>query len=211
MASQQVSGILASELITEARSYVNEPVPVFWNDTEFLRWLNDGTVYIVAQTHSLESVETEELIENTLSYALIAPFIAIKAVVYNQGSGVEKGLIHGNLQSIGHVHAAGEPIYWDQSEDNVIVYPKPDGDHSGVGHDIDVYTVTRTSDVLVGAAVLVPACYDKALLFYMVAQAWYKDGKFAKAGRFMAECMAEMNRYRMDFVTIPKEPVDIVK
>lgn len=210
MASQQTSGKLASALITDARSYVNEPTPVFWSDAEFLRWVNDGTLFIVAQTWCLESKETEELIENTLSYPLTNAFLAIRTVVYNQGSGDEVGLIRGNMQSIGHVQGT-TPIYWFQDQDNVIVYPKPDGDHSGVGHDIDVYLITRPVDIVSSDALLVPACYDKALLFYIISQAWYKDGKFAKAGRFMAECMAELNRYRADFVTIPKEPVQIIK
>jgi len=146
-----------------------------------------------------------------LSYALTSAFILIRVVVYKQAAGVEKGLIHGNIQSIGHVHESKEPVYWCQDQDNVIVYPKPDASHSGTGHDIVVYTVTRPTDIASGAAVLTPACYDKALTLYIAAQGFFKDSQFNKAAHFMAKSDAECDRYRADFVTIPKEPKGIVK
>ena len=143
MSSQQTSGVLASKIITRARYYLNEATEGFHLDAELLSYLNDGVLDIVTQTHCLEAVETEELIENILSYALANPFILIRTVVYNQGSGNQKGLIKGNLQSIGRKIQAKEPMHWISSENNVIVYPKPDAAHSGTGHDIDVYTVKR--------------------------------------------------------------------
>lgn len=287
-ASQQTSSTDASDVITYARYYLNEPTAIFWSDAELLAYLNMGTMDIVARTHCLEAIEIEVLVANQLSYALSDAYILVKAVVYAQAAGDEKGLIRGNIQSLGHMEEVGEPVYWDQEQDNIIVWPKPDATHSGAGHDIDVYTVKRpvktanyaltdltfvdggvgvdtittaagdfvaagfetdgiftvsgsTSNdgsytiVSVVAATItlatgtltaegaadvtaslisvipVPACYDRALTLYVAAQAFYKDGKFAKAGRFMAEYLAELNRYRMDFVTVPKEPIDIIK
>lgn len=206
MASQQPSGRLASALIIQARSYINEVTPIMVSDAEFLQWLNDGTMHIVTQSHCLESKEPVTLAIGTMAYALSQPFICIKGVVFKPISGITKGLLRGNLQSIGHGATGDDPTYWVQAEDSVLVYPVPTAVDA-----IDVYTVTRPVDVASGVAVLVPACYDQALVFYMAAQAWFKDGKFAKAGSFMAACGAEINRYRMDFVTVPKEPVEIVK
>ena len=211
MASQQPSGILASAVIVKARYYLNEASASFWTDIELLSALNGGTFYIVTRTHCLESTEIEELVENQLSYPLTSPYILIRAVVYKQAAGVEKGLIRGNIQSIGHVQEAKVPVYWCEDQDNVIVYPKPDASHSGTGHDIVVYTVTRTSDIASGAAVLTPACYDEALILFIAAQGFFKDRQFNKAAHFMAKCDAECDRYRADFVTRPKEPKEIVK
>lgn len=210
-ASQQTSQKDASVIITNARSILHEPSAIMWSDAELLVWVNDGTMDIVSRTHCLEAIEVEALVENQLSYALSDGYILVKAVVYAQAAGDEKGLIRGNIQSIGHVEEVGEPVYWAQEQDNIIVWPKPDAAHSGAGHDIDVYTVSRPTAVTASDDVTVPACYDRALTIYVAAQAFYKDGKFAKAGRFMAEYLAELDRYRMDFVTVPKESIDIVK
>lgn len=210
-ASQQTSSTDASVIVTRARSYLNEPTVIMWSDAELLVWINDGTMDIVSRTHCLEAIEVESLVENQLSYPLTDAFICVKTVVYAQAAGNEKGLIRGNIQSLGHIDEVGEPIYWDQEQDNIIIYPKPDADHSGIGHDIDVYTVSRPIAVISSDDVLVPACYDRALTLYVVAQAWYKDGKFAKAGRFMAEYLSELDRYRSDFVIVPKEPIEIIQ
>jgi len=211
MASQQTSSTLMSTHITRARSYLNEATASFWTDAELLIWGNDGTLDIVARTHCLESIETEQLIVNTMSYALASPFLFIRAVVYTQAAGVERGLIKGNLQSIGHVKGSGEPIYWCQERDNVVVYPKPDASHSGAGFDIDVYTVTRPTAIAASETVLVPACYDNALTMYIAAQGFLKDSQFGRAELFMRAYYAELDRYRQDFVLVPKETVAVVK
>lgn len=211
-ASQQASATNASVIITNARTYLNEGTAVFWSDAELLVWVNEGTMDIVARTHCLDGSETEALIVDTLSYALSDPYLLIYAVIYDKGSGDETGLIRGNLQSIGHVKpGGGVPIYWCQSGDNVIVYPKPNAANSGAGKDIDVYTITRPTAVAADAAVLVPACFDKALTLYLVAQAFAKDGQFNKAGMMMQLYQGELDRYRTDFITVPKEPVEIIK
>lgn len=212
MASNQVSGVLASAIIVRARYYLNEATASFWTDAELLTYLNDGTLDVVSRTNCLEAVETEQLVENQITYALSDPYIAIRTVIYDKGTGNEKGLLRGSLQQIGHKDkASGEPVYWTQDQDNVIVYPKPNAANSGTGKNIDVYTVKRPAAVAAGAAVLVPACYDRALILYIVAQAWYKDGQFGKSSRFMAEYLAELDRFRLDFVTVQKETVEVVK
>ena len=202
-ASQQTSSTLASTIITNARYYLNESSAVMWSDAELLVHVNSGTMDIVTRTHCLDGSENEPLSVGQSNYALTDDYLFIYAVVLDD----EKGLLHGNLQSIGHLRSEGEPAYWCQSGDKVIVYPTPDS----AGSSIDVYTVTRPASVASSAAVLVPACYDRALTLYVAAQAFYKDGKFAKAGRLMAEYLAELDRFRSDFVVIPKEPIDIIR
>lgn len=211
MASQQTSGKTGTTFIASAREYLNESTAKFWLDTKFLEWLNAGTLDIISKTHCLETVETEELVEAQLSYALTSPYIAIKSVIYNQGSGDEKALRRGNLQSIGHVRETNIPMFWVPSKDNVIVYPKTDAAHSGTGHDIDVYSITRPVDIVVGGVVLVPSYFDEALVMYMVARALKKDKKPASANVYMSEYNAILDRYRVDFITVPKEPEAVIK
>jgi hypothetical protein len=135
--SQTTSSTLASTIITRARYYLNEPTASFWSDAELLVYLNDGTLDIAARTHCLEDVETEILVEAQQIYPLGDPFIVVKHVVYND----EKALLKGNIQEIGQVLGSGEgdelgePAYWAQWENNVIVYPGPDSTCVAEGTD----------------------------------------------------------------------------
>lgn len=196
--SQQTSSTLASAIIVNARYYLNESSASFWSDAELLVYLNDGTLDIVARTHCLEAIETETLVADTLAYALADSFIVIKAVIYDGSRALTKGSIDG----IGDLDPSlGEPSRWTQWESNVIVYPAPDA--SAAGNDIDVYTVKRPASVASGAAVLIPAYYDKALTLYIVAQALKRDKRYAESNAVLSEYLAELNRYRVDFSEQP--------
>jgi len=69
-----------------------------------------------------------------------------------------------------------------------------------------VYFLDKPTAVLAASPVLVPAVYDRALTLYVAAQALLKPGLYGKSGRLMAEYLAEIERYRLDFVERPKEP-----
>lgn len=68
-----------------------------------------------------------------------------------------------------------------------------------------VYFLDKPTAVLAASPVLVPAVYDRALTLYVAAQALLKPGLYGKSGRLMAEYLAEIERYRLDFVERPKE------
>ncbi len=211
-ASQQPSSTDASVIAQRARVYLGDPTTwggtqkSIWSDAELLQWVNDGTNDIVARTQCLEDIETETLVANTYAYSLTTNFIAIKAVIYKNATGNEYTLERGNFQgkagsfSFGQTQSmTGAPAYFMQWENSVIVYPIPDA--TTAGDTIDVYMVIRPT-AAVGAFddVKVPAYYDRALTLYIVAQALYKDGKFSKASRIMTEYLAELDRYRADYV-----------
>lgn len=204
--SQTTSSTLASAIITQARSYLNESTASFWSDAEMLIWVNNGSLDIVARTHCLEDVEAETLVDGQILYPLADPFIIIKHVIYDDG----KALKRGNIQDIGHVEGEdpdaplGEPAYWAQWENNVIVYPAPNS--TAAGNSIDVYVVDRPAAVASSATVLVPAQYDKVLVYYVVGQAWAKDGKMGTAGSFAKLYLEELDRFRADFNVQPGIP-----
>jgi len=196
--NQTASATLASAVIVNARSYLNEATASFWSDAQLLVWLNDGTMDIFGRTHCVEDIESETLIASTTTYALSDPFIVIKAVIYNSVKSLRKG----SIEHIGDVNVTlGEPSYWTQWENTVIVYPAPDSD--AAGNTIDVYTVERPIEVAAGAAVLVPDQYDKALTLYIVEQALLRDEQYGKAAKVRSDYLAELDRYRTDFSAQP--------
>ena len=202
--SQQTSTTLASAIITNARYYLNEPSERFWSDIELLAYLNDGSIDIVARTHCLEATEVEVLVTDQLAYSLGDSFIVIKAVVYDD----IKALRRGRIESLGDVlGTSGEPVYWTQWGDDVLVYPVPDA--TANGNNIEVYTITRPAAVASGAAVLVPAHFDRALTLYIVSQALKKDRRYAESNAVLAEYLSELDRFRADFSYQPvKQQID---
>ena len=201
--SQTTSSTTASVIIDRAEVLFNDTSNEFMDASEALVWVNDGTMDIVARTHCLEDTETETLLTDTASYALADPFIVVRAVVYNN----EKALKPGSLEHFYRTEDTGEPEFWFTWENNLMVYPTPGSDISGV--TMEVYVVDRPTAVTAAQTVLVPTQYDRALVLYVYAQALYKDRQYAKAGRIMAEYIAELDRYRLDLNTQPiKEEID---
>ena len=79
------------------------------------------------------------------------------------------------------------------------------------GPTLTVYYVSRPAAVALADDVLVPAIYDRALTLYVASQALLKEGQYGKSGRLMSEYLAELDRYRTDFVERPQEPESNIK
>ena len=125
--------------------------------------------------------------------------------VYSTGS--SKSLRRGSIEHMADMNPTiGEPSYWTQWGNDVIVYPEPDSD--AAGNVIEVYVIDRPADILVTAAPLVPAQYDRALTLYIVEQALIADEQYGKAAKIRADYLGEIDRYRRDFNTQPA-PKDI--
>lgn len=71
---------------------------------------------------------------------------------------------------------------------------------------VTVYFVSRPAAVAASSDVLVPAQYDKALTYYIAAQAFYEDGKLATGDSFIKKYEAELERYRADLSGMPGKP-----
>lgn len=87
-----------------------------------------------------------------------------------------------------------------------MVYPIP----ATSGTSAIVYMVPKPSGVTATtSAIETPAVYDRALIIYATAQAFYKDGKFGFGDRLMQQYTSELDRFRMDFSdkTSPKKEI----
>ena len=194
--SQTTSGTLASTIIDQAREFLGDPTTYGgtqkgpWGDAEMLQYLNDGTMAI-CKMGALEDIESETLVENQIAYTLADSFIRIKTVVYND----EYALKPGSIDMVGREGATGSgyPEFWTYHENDVIVYPKPGAD--AAGNSIDVYVIKQPTAVAGDANVLVPAQYDLALVYFIVAQAYGgKDGLIDRGAAFMALFNREMGQ-----------------
>lgn len=213
--SQQTSSTAASTIITNARSMINQDavsgVTPLCTDAMMLVWVNDGTMDIASRTKCLEDMETVSLISGTTEYALSNAYIEIKDVIYVNESVKRQGLIRGNPTHVGHQKPGAYPKYYYESDGKIGAYPVL-ATVSGVTPEVlHVYLVERPSGVTSAETVLVPAYYDKALTFYVAAQASLRDGQTAKYGTLMVIYEKELDRYRIDYSEKPKEGDEVVR
>uniref|UniRef100_A0A6M3IF87 Uncharacterized protein n=1 Tax=viral metagenome TaxID=1070528 RepID=A0A6M3IF87_9ZZZZ len=214
--SQATSSTTSTTAIVRARYYLNETTASFWTDAELLSWMNDAQIDIVSRTKSLQTTQVITLAANTHTYSITVSYLSIEGAVYSPTGGTssgfyKQGLLRGHPAHVGHTSPReGPPKYYYEWKSDIGIYP-PLG--TIAGETVTLYAISRpaamTSTTV--SSIQTPAMFDRAIILYTVAQAFYKDKQYGKAGRFMAEYYAEIDRYRQDYVLRPKEPLEMQK
>jgi hypothetical protein len=91
-------------------------------------------------------------------------------------------------------------VPWD---DDVWIYPRPDADANG--NALTIYGLERPDTMTIYSCLEIPEIFARPLVYYAVAQALYKVGKFSKAREIMMWYFEEADRMRMDYFTPTKE------
>lgn len=207
--SQQTSSKTVQYYIDNSRYYLNESTEGYWTDAELLSYANAGLMDIATRTRCLEGSEDFTLVADTVEYPITSQYIDVSTVIYTNSDGAKKGLIRKNPQSVGNVDDPGEPVYWYEYGGNLGVFPSMSTVVSG--STVTAYLVTPASAAAASSSVSIPMIYDRALTLYITAQAFMKEGAFAKSGRLIAEYLAELERYRTDLIDKPQEPESNIK
>ena len=202
------SATLASTIITNARSYLNEDSTTFCSDARLLVWLNDGVTDIASRSLCTEASESIDLVNATAEYAPTADYVTIVAVIYTDSDSAKWALKRSNIRSIGEAFQSTTPAYFYDFAGKVGVFPAL---ASRTSETITVYMVTRPAAVASGAAITIPAIYDRALTYYIVAQAFIRDNKLNSAKGMLAQYQAEIDRFRGDLSGATKETAEPVR
>lgn len=197
----------STDIITNIRSYLNEPDEGFWKDSELMVWINDALFDIAARTRAMQTSENATLVDNTIEYKLSTEFIGVNGVQYTNGTSRFAGLEQANPfdedKGIGSASEGDIPAYWAEYGNAVWVWPV--GTVSS-GEKIIVYLVKKPQEISNGDYLPTPAIYDKAVTLYAVAQALLKDGQFSKALNIITRYEAELDRFRADYVEFTSTP-----
>ncbi len=193
-ASQQVSSTSAQTIINNAKALLNGSDDSIFDSTEMLQWVNDGQLDIVSRSHCLQTSESVTLEADVVEYTIDSDYIMIDAVIYNDPTYGVKSLIPGSPSEVGLVNLA--PISkWYEWAGKVGAYPPL----SSVTTDtLTLYLVSRPSAIALADNITVPAIYDKALTYYVVAQALWKDRQTGRYAQMMQSYLDELMLYRID-------------
>ena len=212
--SQKVSGVTAQTVINNARVILRETTADWWADSDLLQYLNDGHRDIALLTHCIQGTEAVTLVSGVTEYTISTSYTKIHGAIYNNASGVtNKSLIYASMfdsrlgmggESVGQ--RVSEPVYWD--EDGGIFYIWPEPMTSIDGDNITVYLSELPSDrTLTGGTsnILTPQIYDRALTFYIVAEAYYQIDKVWKAQVYEGRYIQELGIKKQDLIQKPAE------
>lgn len=187
---QSASGKTTTSLITEAKDILNDDLTnPYWLNAELLRWLNSGVQEVIEISGCLETSQMETLTAGVSEYAISLDYVRINDVFYQSGLTTFKVLAKEGRSIIGRIPAViTEPEYWYEAIGAVGIYPMVDSDTPGggiitvSGNTIYIILTALQADLTSGSAIPTPSCFDSAIVYYILKQAFLKDrqGEMAK-------------------------------
>ena len=203
--TQQASGLLASNIVTQVRANISEPTAGFWTDEQIVQWINDGIRDIVKRTGCFQAIEAIDLVSGQVEYSITtANYTTILAVHYIDVNGNTNGLELSSPIMVGRAEDVEEPEYWYDWAGKIGVFPAVP---TRTTETINVYLIPTPALIISSDAIPTPEPYDTALSIYVTAKAWAKDRQSAKYAQAMQVYEAEMTRLKADFVPMPEKPI----
>jgi hypothetical protein len=192
----------ASEIISDCRFELLEPIPGFWTDAELLNQINKAQQDYVNRTRILESEATMDTEAGRNSYVLPDDWLATKAAFYNLDTPAVTPDVKGwrrleasSLEKTGQqtpdflttrVEDWGEPSQYFIWGRNMMLVPTPKED----GHSIRIYYKAKAANVTdVSASIAIDDSLAGAIRAWVLWKAWTKEKEFELAQREEARYM----------------------
>lgn len=203
----KASGVLASAIITRARTKLSEASAIRWSDADLLQLLNDGQNDVCGKTLSYQGSESVTLVANTIEYTPTGAFYKIIGAVLNPASGTPWGLIKSNLSSRGSSQD-DVPRYWYEFAGKIGIYPA----YTAVTtQTATVYYGKQPTTLISSNALLTPAVFDLAITNYIVAMAFLLDGQTELGTAFYNLYLSDIAPYRQDLSQVDNETAEPVR
>jgi len=181
--NQSASGKTTTDLITEAKDILNDDsTNPFWSDAELLRHLNNAVQEIIEVSGCSEIVQTQTITAGVSEYDISSNYVKINDVFYQSGATAFKALVKEDRSIIGRIEGDfTEPEYWYEAIGSVGIYPVIDSDtpEGGTmtvsGNTVYIILTALQPDLTSGSNIPTPSCFDSAIVYYVLKQAFLKD------------------------------------
>jgi len=200
--SVTTSGVTAATVIAQVRRDLGEEnySTYFWSDNDLIQWMDQAVRLIVAKTKCLESTKVDQVLSaNTWEYSLSAyTFTDIEAVLHDSGVTTEQTQVFAlervQIAGIGHSKEKGKPKNYCLWNNELIVWPIPDSTQAGT--TLYLYMSPKVSGITSSTSPIeTPHYFDDAVLWYIKAQAYFKDSKMATGDYFLRQFNAKTDEY----------------
>ena len=216
-----MANITEASLYTDIRSMLGEPTSLLWTNTELLAWIDQAARIIGAVTLCNEAIVAETLnwaagVETT-AYALsdsnIEEAPLIEAVIYYGGA---VDVMTSTTRTLMKVHprvfynvvddTPGPTKYWAVINEYLYIWPPPSTTENTFALHILYYD--NADEYYTGAVYLLRDELQEYVIWYAVAKAFEKVGKYAQSEQYMSIFNSFLSFHRQD--RIPK-PVDSIE
>jgi hypothetical protein len=187
--SQSGSSSVGSDILARVRALLNEATANFWDDNDIYQWITDGVIDITGKTYCTGAVETVALVDGTLEYSIVADYIDIVAVVYNN----TKSLLLGHPSMLGHVADPGEVVYYYEWDGKIGYIPKPQSTDNAL--NTVLYYIPMPADIVAGTSIPLPKWLDDPLVLYATAMALFEDNELTTAQQTMRAYEDAIQKY----------------
>jgi hypothetical protein len=183
--------MLASEVITDIRQELLEPVPGFWADANLLTWINRAEQDYVGRVRGLEATASASTVAGVPSYELPANWLSAVAVFYNNKiDGVDGWypLEPTDLQRMsrenpnflsGATTSRGKPRSYTVWDRRLYLDPPPDVD--GDGNVRMFFKAKPVSLALASQSINIDDSLAGAIRAFVLWKAWSQEKEFALA------------------------------
>jgi len=187
-----MANITKANLLADIRSCLNEPVANVFSDTELYNWLDEAAQEYSKLTLGKENSSTFQLSTSTGSYTYATAGCtnahSIDTILYmGQYAVGEEGVteplakVHPRMRgNIGEA-TTGQPREWYEMDRTIYVYPTPASGQNGKYLKVLFYDYATEYFTTAGSVYNLQEHAQEFLIFYVLAKAFEKDGKYGQA------------------------------
>ena len=220
-----------TQLVTEVRRLINEPVALVHSDADIVAWLDRGAEEIARITMCLEkgvsgiTDRTKQL--NTGSYMFtyaslgvdgsaspagrcikIDSILYVKATSSEATSGYALMKTHPRQMAHNTTATSGCPTEWWDVDEKLFIWPPPDSNASSKYLRV-LYYKHPTNGYSEGANL--PNYLNEYVIYFAVAKAFMAEGKTAQHDQFMSIFYSMLDFHRQDKYKESPDSKDMIK
>jgi len=173
---QYTSGVTAQTLIDRIQYDINAVTDTFYTDADMLNWVNQGIVDIASRSKCLQGSYEKNLITDTYEYDLSGAtnYMEINDVVYVDANARWVGLREATSMNLTQ-GMEDQPTFWyeDFLGSQILIFPTVSG-VTGAPKVI-IFYVARPTEITLTDEIPLPAKYNQALIYYVIAKALERD------------------------------------
>lgn len=183
--------VLGSDIITDVRNELVEPVAGFWTDTELLRNINRAENDFVSKTYVLRRMAVLQTTVGTNQYPLPSDCIAARGVLFNELSGTTQNwfrLIPTNFEKVLQERPdfndttttnQGTPRRYWIWDHTLFMFPAPDSSNPAnlqIWYDAKPIPLQATTDTI-----NLDDIFREAITAFVLWKAWAKESELDRA------------------------------
>ncbi len=166
-------------ILTSVRDLLNESTAAFYTDAEITRWITQATLDISTVAQCIETTTTVTMVTSTPTYALPAPTVDVKHVVWTPTRQALRKITPSLQGEAATDLEDDQPLRWYVWGTQLYVEPLPSV--TAAGQEVIVYYAYASQDVT-----LLPDSYQLLAIWYATMMGCGKNKQYAAMASYFS-------------------------